>query len=224
MKDLAKRFFLLLHLFLTQALRAASTSSSSATPTTPRKSTRRRSSTAARPAAPSSRPRWRRCCASSQTAIRRRWNIYAAQASDGDNFSEDSERCAQLLATTILPICQYFAYIEVGDDARLAGFPAPPTRSLAHLRRDRAGALELRDAPGRAAEPTSSRCSTSCSPTAGSRRHERSSSAPRSIASRTHAVRGRRVGLRHAAPRSMTRSRRSRSANSGSIPIRTRSS
>ncbi|HEY7990005.1 MAG TPA: YeaH/YhbH family protein [Stellaceae bacterium] len=56
------------------------------------------------------------------------WNIYAAQASDGDNFSEDGERCAQLLHDELLPMSQYFAYIEVGADATLRhGFPSPPT-------------------------------------------------------------------------------------------------
>lgn len=43
------------------------------------------------------------------------WNIYAAQASDGDNFREDTPRCVEMLETGILPICQYFSYIEVGD-------------------------------------------------------------------------------------------------------------
>src|SRR5271155_4126621 len=56
------------------------------------------------------------------------WNIYAAQASDGDNYSEDSDRCSQLLGGQILPISQYFAYIEVGAEATLRhGFPSPPT-------------------------------------------------------------------------------------------------
>ncbi len=41
------------------------------------------------------------------------WNIYAAQASDGHNFSDDMDRCLELLGDEILPICQYFAYIEV---------------------------------------------------------------------------------------------------------------
>ena len=41
------------------------------------------------------------------------WNIYAAQASDGHNFSDDMDRCLSLLQTEILPLCQYFAYIEV---------------------------------------------------------------------------------------------------------------
>jgi uncharacterized sporulation protein YeaH/YhbH (DUF444 family) len=43
------------------------------------------------------------------------WNIYAAQASDGDNYGADSGRCVELLGQHILPLCQYFAYIEVGD-------------------------------------------------------------------------------------------------------------
>ena len=41
------------------------------------------------------------------------WNIYVAQASDGHNFSDDMGRCMELLEGDVLPICQYFAYIEV---------------------------------------------------------------------------------------------------------------
>jgi uncharacterized sporulation protein YeaH/YhbH (DUF444 family) len=44
------------------------------------------------------------------------WNIYAAQASDGDNTSSDNPKSAALLTEVILPLCQYFAYVEVGDD------------------------------------------------------------------------------------------------------------
>ena len=44
------------------------------------------------------------------------WNIYAAQASDGDNLSSDSAKSAALLSDGILPLCQYFAYLEVGRD------------------------------------------------------------------------------------------------------------
>jgi uncharacterized protein len=44
-----------------------------------------------------------------------RWNIYGAQASDGDNYGADSGRCVQLLGGEVLPLCQYFAYVEVGD-------------------------------------------------------------------------------------------------------------
>ena len=45
------------------------------------------------------------------------WNIYAAQASDGDNASIDMGRCIELLDEGIIPLCQYFAYIEVGASA-----------------------------------------------------------------------------------------------------------
>lgn len=41
------------------------------------------------------------------------WNIYAAQASDGDNFESDSPRCRDLLLGAILPLVQYFAYVEI---------------------------------------------------------------------------------------------------------------
>ena len=41
------------------------------------------------------------------------WNIYAAQASDGDNWEEDSPRCRELLLQSILPLTQYFAYVEI---------------------------------------------------------------------------------------------------------------
>ena len=41
------------------------------------------------------------------------WNIYGAQASDGDNWDNDSPICGEVLATQVLPFCQYFAYIEI---------------------------------------------------------------------------------------------------------------
>jgi uncharacterized sporulation protein YeaH/YhbH (DUF444 family) len=44
------------------------------------------------------------------------WNIYAAQASDGDNASGDSERCATLLRDTLMKLCQYYAYVEIIDE------------------------------------------------------------------------------------------------------------
>ncbi|WP_214000237.1 YeaH/YhbH family protein [Arsukibacterium sp.] len=41
------------------------------------------------------------------------WNIYAAQASDGDNWTDDSAPCATLLANKLLPLVRYYAYIEI---------------------------------------------------------------------------------------------------------------
>lgn len=43
------------------------------------------------------------------------WNIYVAQASDGDNWNNDSPVCRQLLAERILPLVQYFAYVEITE-------------------------------------------------------------------------------------------------------------
>jgi len=41
------------------------------------------------------------------------WNIYAAQASDGDNWNDDSPVCSKLLADSLLPLVQYYAYVEI---------------------------------------------------------------------------------------------------------------
>ncbi len=46
------------------------------------------------------------------------WNIYAAQASDGDNSNSDSPAVSQLLTEKILPVSQFFAYLEVGGKLR----------------------------------------------------------------------------------------------------------
>ena len=43
------------------------------------------------------------------------WNIYGAQASDGDNWNDDSPHCRELLENSLLPLSQYFAYIEITD-------------------------------------------------------------------------------------------------------------
>jgi uncharacterized sporulation protein YeaH/YhbH (DUF444 family) len=52
------------------------------------------------------------------------WNIYAAQASDGDNLGADNDKTAALLTSTLLPICQYFAYLEVAaEDEPDVSFP-----------------------------------------------------------------------------------------------------
>jgi hypothetical protein len=41
------------------------------------------------------------------------WNIYVAQASDGDNWEGDSPRCLELLLNDLLPVVQYFTYVEI---------------------------------------------------------------------------------------------------------------
>jgi hypothetical protein len=44
------------------------------------------------------------------------WNIYGAQASDGDNWHHDSGRCRELLAERLLPLCRYYAYVQVAEE------------------------------------------------------------------------------------------------------------
>lgn len=41
------------------------------------------------------------------------WNIYGAQASDGDNWNDDSPLCRELLENKIMPFVQYFTYVEI---------------------------------------------------------------------------------------------------------------
>ncbi|CAB3911357.1 YeaH/YhbH family protein [Achromobacter mucicolens] len=43
------------------------------------------------------------------------WNVYAAQASDGDSFGADAGKSARFLAEHLLPSTRYFAYIEIPD-------------------------------------------------------------------------------------------------------------
>jgi uncharacterized sporulation protein YeaH/YhbH (DUF444 family) len=43
------------------------------------------------------------------------WNIYAAQASDGENWADDSPKCRELLVKNLLPLVQYYAYVEISS-------------------------------------------------------------------------------------------------------------
>jgi uncharacterized protein len=128
MKDLAKRFFLLLHVFLTRRYKTVDlvfirhTSNAQEVDEDTFFHSRETGGTIVSTA-----------LEEMLKVVRERynpenWNIYAAQASDGDNYSEDSDRCSQLLGGELLPLTQYFAYIEVGAEATLRhGFPSPPT-------------------------------------------------------------------------------------------------
>lgn len=44
------------------------------------------------------------------------WNIYVAQASDGDNWYDDSPICRSIITEKIMPLVQYFAYVEITPD------------------------------------------------------------------------------------------------------------
>jgi uncharacterized sporulation protein YeaH/YhbH (DUF444 family) len=41
------------------------------------------------------------------------WNVYAAQASDGDNWDSDSVICREVLTTKLMPMMRYYAYVEI---------------------------------------------------------------------------------------------------------------
>ena len=128
MKDLAKRFFMLLHVFLTRRYKHVDivfirhTSSAQEVDEDTFFHSRETGGTIVSTALDEM-----------MRVVRSRynpdtWNIYAAQASDGDNYTEDSDRCASLMANEILPVSQYFAYIEVGAEATLRhGYPSAPT-------------------------------------------------------------------------------------------------
>ena len=47
---------------------------------------------------------------------RDRFNLYVAQASDGDNDGADRGRVTHLMLADILPIVRYFAYVETGGE------------------------------------------------------------------------------------------------------------
>jgi uncharacterized sporulation protein YeaH/YhbH (DUF444 family) len=115
MKDLAKRFFMLLHVFLIRRYRHVDVVFIRHTSTAEevdeetffysRETGGTVVSTALEKMLEISRTRY----------STDRWNIYGAQASDGDNYGADSSRCVSLLGGEVLPLCQYFSYVEVGD-------------------------------------------------------------------------------------------------------------
>jgi hypothetical protein len=58
------------------------------------------------------------------------WNIYVAQASDGDNMPSDTSKTIMLMSEEILPIAQYVAYLEVGrEEDPMMGMGGPLMRA-----------------------------------------------------------------------------------------------
>ncbi len=114
LKDLAKRFFMLLHIFLSRHYRDVDvvfirhTSVASEVD----ENTFFRSTETGGTVISSAFEEMKRVLAERYPADE--WNIYAAQASDGANDLGDMGRCIDMLDHSILPLCQYYAYIEVG--------------------------------------------------------------------------------------------------------------
>lgn len=50
------------------------------------------------------------------------WNVYVAQASDGYTQSGDAARCVEMLNNDVMPRCQYYAYIEILDEREMEVF------------------------------------------------------------------------------------------------------
>ncbi len=109
------------------------------------------------------------------------WNIYAAQASDGDNVSSDGPTATDLLRANILPACQHFAYLEVGDEnGPRAGFVEHRTtlwRTYEAIAKA-GGPIAMRKVNHRR---RSTPCSASCSAARTRRRREPMRLAPSSL-------------------------------------------
>ena len=168
MKDLAKRFYMLLYIFLKRRYRhveivfirhthqAAGGGRGDVLPLPPR------------PAARWSRPRSRRWRGSSPSATARRTGTSTPpRPRTATTPPSDNAKTAALLTDAILPVCQYFAYLEVGPRGRALLARAscrraerPVARPTSAIARRRAAASPCaRCATG----ATSSRCSASCS-------------------------------------------------------------
>jgi uncharacterized sporulation protein YeaH/YhbH (DUF444 family) len=119
MKDIAKRFFLLLHVFLERRYRRVelvfirhTESAEEVDEETFFTDPRTGGTVVSTALAELIRIQRERYPAES-------WNIYAAQASDGDNYGGDTARAVELLEHDVLPLVQYFAYIEVAPSSAL---------------------------------------------------------------------------------------------------------
>lgn len=116
MKDLAKRFYLLLHLFLTRRYRHVEVVFIRHTHEAREvdEETFFRSPETGGTVVSTVFEEMLRVMAARYSPSE--WNIYAAQASDGDNITADNAHTADLLLNRVLPACQYFAYLEVGRE------------------------------------------------------------------------------------------------------------
>ena len=75
------------------------------------------------------------------------WNIYAAQASDGYTQSGDARHCVEMLNGEVMPLCQYYAYIEILDEREMEVFAIRGfrRRTVARLSHGRRAVAQFRD-------------------------------------------------------------------------------
>jgi hypothetical protein len=121
MKDLAKRFFMLLHVFLTRRYRHVEVVFIRHTHEAREvdEETFFRSAETGGTLVSSAFVEMRRILRERYSPAD--WNVYAAQASDGDNDYADGAVTAALLREDVLPACQHFAYLEVGAEPGSGG-------------------------------------------------------------------------------------------------------
>lgn len=72
------------------------------------------------------------------------WNVYGCQASDGDNVSSDTASVEKSIEK-ILPIVQYFAYLEIGDNDDSYLWKSYDHASAAHKNFSRVKISEISD-------------------------------------------------------------------------------
>jgi uncharacterized sporulation protein YeaH/YhbH (DUF444 family) len=111
MKDLAKRFFALLHLFLTRCYRHVDVVFIRHTDRAEEvdEQTFFYSTETGGTVISSALEQMLKVVAERYNPLD--WNIYVAQASDGDNMSSDNNKAVSLMRDAILPISQYVAYL-----------------------------------------------------------------------------------------------------------------
>src|SRR3989344_3270016 len=68
------------------------------------------------------------------------WNIYGCQASDGDDWRDDLPVVEECMTESILPISQYYAYVEVRQTTRASEL-WPTMNSLSQIHDNLAVAL-----------------------------------------------------------------------------------
>jgi uncharacterized sporulation protein YeaH/YhbH (DUF444 family) len=120
MKDLAKRFYMLLYIFLTKRYRQVEIVFIRHTDRAEEvdEETFFRSTATGGTVVSSALEAMREVVARRYPP--QDWNIYVAQASDGDNSYEDGPLTARLVKDEIFPLVQYFAYLEVSEAGREA--------------------------------------------------------------------------------------------------------
>jgi uncharacterized sporulation protein YeaH/YhbH (DUF444 family) len=116
MKDLAKRFYMLLYIFLTRRYRHVEIVFIRHTHEAAEvdEETFFRSPASGGTVVSSALKEMQRIIADRYNPLD--WNIYAAEASDGDNSSMDEPEVIRLMKEVILPACQYFAYVELAEE------------------------------------------------------------------------------------------------------------